>query len=139
MYLLDVNVLLALAWPSHEHHARCHAWFNVRQGSTWATCPITQCGFVRLSCNAKVVATPTRPALAVQVLQRITALPAHQFWPDDVPPVSALDVGLRGHRQVTDAYLVALARHHGGQLATLDAGVATLPSPLGARSVEIIP
>ena len=40
--------------------------------------------------------------------------------------------GVIGHRQVTDAYLVALARHHHGRLATLDKGLATLDKGLAA-------
>jgi predicted nucleic acid-binding protein len=42
---------------------------------------------------------------------------------------------LTGHQQITDAYLIALAIHNRGKLATLDRGIAQL-APAG--SVEVI-
>ena len=47
----------------------------------------------------------------------------HQFWSDEVDCVSdRFSGGIRiaGHRQVTDAYLLSLARARSGCLATLD-------------------
>ena len=55
MYLLDVNVLIALAWDNHEHHARAHGWFGKLAATSFATCNVTQSGFVRLSMNPNVV------------------------------------------------------------------------------------
>ena len=46
--LLDVNVLLALFDPAHIHHARAFAWWSDRRGEGWASCPLTQNGFVRV-------------------------------------------------------------------------------------------
>ncbi len=128
-YLLDVNVLIALAWPLHVHHVAAHNWFeNVGQKS-WASCPLTQLAFVRISSNAKIVSAAVSPRAATKALSEIIALPGHIFWPDDVQVnglASFTSNALVGHRQVTDAHLIELAKCHKGKLATLDAGLADL-------------
>ena len=58
------------------------------------------------------------------------AQPWHRFWPDSSPYDAGLLRGVIGHRQVTDAYLVGLAGHHGGRVATLDRGLAVLHGAL---------
>ena len=137
MFLLDVNVLVALGWDNHAHHECAHAWFDAHRSQGWATSPVTQCGLLRLSTNPKVVSVALRPGAAIAVLRQIVSLPGHTFWPDLLEPVEAVDVGLRGYKQITDAYLVAVARHQGGRLATFDAATATLPAGLGL-AVEVI-
>lgn len=127
--LLDVNVLVALAWPSHVHHATAHAWFSQHQPLSWATCPATESGFVRVSSNAAVIPHAVVPVVAIELLDQITRLEGHEFWADDVRGVvgAQLDKGLVvGHRQVSDAHLLALALSRGGFLATLDRGVRGL-------------
>jgi toxin-antitoxin system PIN domain toxin len=142
--LLDLNVLIALAWPNHVHHRAAHAWFsrNARRG--WATCPATQAGFVRLSSNPAVVRAAVPPREAVELLARLTALPHHRFWDDDVriPELcERLQPLLTGHRQVGDLHLLGIALRHKGVLATLDGGLFDLlPSSSPWRaSVEAIP
>ncbi len=128
-HLLDANVLIALAWPQHVHHALAHRWFERTGSKAWATCPLTQLAFVRVSSNPKIVQSAVTPRDAALLLERITALPNHRFWPDDVSALAAIKasgIALIGHRQVTDAYLLALARAHEGRLATLDGGIAEL-------------
>ena len=56
--LLDVNVLLALAWPTHVHHLAAHRWFAENHDAGWATCPLTQLGFVRLAMQPAVEDLP---------------------------------------------------------------------------------
>ena len=127
--LPDVNVLIALAWPSHVHHRQAHAWFRENASAGWATCPFTQCGFVRVSSNPKIIPHAVAPQEALSVLRRIVDLPDHVFWPDHVDLCASthIPVGLlMGHRQVTDAYLLGLAISKGGQLVTLDKGIASL-------------
>lgn len=133
-YLLDTNVLLALAWPNHVHHRDTVEWFRARGSSGFATCPLTQTGFVRISSNPSFTAQAVTPAEAIDLLSRLTALPGHQFWPDDLPLADAcpIDRPLATHRQVTDAYLLALAGAHDGVLATLDRGI----QPLARKSPE---
>lgn len=126
--LLDVNMLIALAWPSHLHHQTAHAWFLKHAVRGWATCPLTQCAFVRISCNPKIIPEAVSPAEALDLLGQIVSLKHHVFWPDDIGvgdgcvPKSLLV----GHRQITDAYLLGLAVRHGGRLVTFDKGILTL-------------
>ena len=105
-FLLDLNLLLALAWPSHVHHDPAHAWFE-REGSPgWATCPLTQLGFVRLSSNSAFTSDAVSPPDALSLLKDITAMKGHEFWSDDVDCVSAAfstGIQITGHRQMTDA------------------------------------
>lgn len=142
-YLLDVNLLIALAWPQHVHHSQAHDWFDRRGSESWATCPLTQLGFVRISSNPKIVAQAVSPREAFAALERMTALPGHSSWPDDVSPAGQAEfaaLSLVGHRQVTDAYLLALCRRNKGRLATLDQGVAELCSSVAERAklIELI-
>jgi toxin-antitoxin system PIN domain toxin len=132
-YLLDVNVLIALAWPSHVHHEDAHSWFRLAREAGVRTCPLTQTGFLRLSSNPKFTPEAVSPGIALSLLKRITALPNHEFWPDDLPLEQALagESLLVGHRQITDAYLLALASARGGSLATFDRGIMSLA---GARN-----
>ncbi len=127
--LLDVNTLVALAWPNHVHHSAAHAWFTEHHARGWATCPLTQSGFVRISSNPRATPVAKTPAEALLLLRRIVALPGHAFWPDDVSLASDENVTparLLGHRQVTDAHLLCLAICRGGRLATFDRGVRDL-------------
>jgi hypothetical protein len=129
--LLDVNVLIALAWPSHVHHRRAHAWFSANQSAGWATCPLTQCAFVRVSSNPKIIPEAVAPRAVLALLQEIVALDHHVFWPDDLPfPHEAIPTELLvSHRQITDAYLLGLAIRNKGKLITFDHGLAALLPP----------
>jgi toxin-antitoxin system PIN domain toxin len=141
--LLDVNVLLALAWPSHLHHEAAHRWFTAHYTAGWATCPMTQCAFVRISMNPRYAGLVDGPVRAVALLECVADLPYHEFWVDDLP-FSADEVPkavITGHRQISDAYLLGLAAHRGGKLVTLDRGIASIAPPESALSgvLEIIP
>lgn len=141
VYLLDVNVLIALAWPSHVHHGPAHRWFAQARQAGWATCPTTQCGFVRISSNPSIIAEAVSPRHAVELLRRMASLSGHRFWPDDLPLADAPAFRgghVQGHRQITDAYLLGLAARNDGRLATLDARLVTLA--VGDQSrVELVP
>lgn len=120
--LLDGNVLVAMAYPPHLHHAAARAWFLRRQGP-FATCPITQGTLLRMLLNFGAV---PGTADAVAVLHGFAAHPRHRFWPDDFHYGQVDWKGVMGHKQVTDAYLATLARRNGGRLATFDQGLAAL-------------
>lgn len=121
--LLDVNALLALGWAEHEAHATVVARLS-RRGARWATCPITQLGFVRLSSTAGIFSHVLSPAQAVAALQTLCADGQHRFVAEH-PGVTDCDfTALTGPKQTTDAYLLALARHHGLTLLTLDQRLA---------------
>jgi toxin-antitoxin system PIN domain toxin len=128
-YLLDTGVLVALAWPNHVHHERASGWFAANRRHGWATCPITQSGFVRVSSNAAVVPAARTPRECLLLLREIVALPHHEFWNDDTSLATSkylAEERLVGYRQVTDAHLLALALRRRGCLATLDRGVRQL-------------
>jgi toxin-antitoxin system PIN domain toxin len=141
-HLLDVNVLVALAWPTHVHHGPARRWFARVGSRRWATTPVTEFGFVRVSSNSAAVGDALSPAEALSVLDEIRRRPGHEDWADDVSPTDRRWVDptrLVGHRQVSDAHLLALARRHQGRLATLDQGVADLAGGDATTRVTIIP
>ena len=124
--LLDVNVLVALFDPDHVHHELAHDWFAEDGRSSWATCPITENGFVRVLANPAYGAAVARVAELAGRLSRFCASGGHVFWEESV---SLLDAKLFdwsaavGHRQLTDIYLLALARARGGRLVTFDRSI----------------
>jgi toxin-antitoxin system PIN domain toxin len=133
--LLDVNALVALAWDSHVHHAAARSWFATNSASGWATCPITESGFVRVSSTPKVLPSPIGVEPARAVLSALRAAGGHRFLVDDVSIVDADVPAIAGHRQVTDAHLLTLARRGGVRLVTFDAGLVSLA---GAHEVELL-
>jgi toxin-antitoxin system PIN domain toxin len=127
--LLDANVLIALAWPEHQSHARVGRWFSRHSRSGWATCPFTESAFVRILSNPLFSPDALAPQNALAVLEANVNLLGHQFWPASISVAKAIEnVGknLTGHRQITDAYLLGLAIHRKGKLATLDRAIAAL-------------
>jgi toxin-antitoxin system PIN domain toxin len=137
-YLVDVNLLLALSWPGHQFHELAQTWFarNARKG--WATCPMVEAGFVRVLSNPAFSARAVSPKEALDALKFNTKHSAHRFWADELPVVEALanlQPRVVGHQQITDAYLLALALHHRGKLATLDKGIGAWA---GGAAVEVI-
>ena len=127
--LLDVNLLVSLAWPNHVHHEVARAWFRGRPAQPWATTPVTESGFVRVSSNRSAIPTAVTPSEALTLLARIRQVPGHVFLPDDVEAVLGEHVDAARvvtHPLVTEAHLLAVARRHRARLATLDRGVATL-------------
>ncbi|MCX7901817.1 MAG: hypothetical protein N2483_05935 [Burkholderiaceae bacterium] len=124
--LLDVNVLLALAWPQHVHHVLTQDWFARLGHKRWATCQLTQLAFIRLSSNRGFVADAVSPLQALTLLCTAIAAPGHVYWAERGAPADdqllALP-GLVGQRLISDAHLLSLAVVYGGQVATLDRGL----------------
>lgn len=120
--LLDVNVLIALLDQGYVHHAAARAWLEANIGHGWASCPITQNGCIRImSQPAYPGALP--PAQVADRLRAAAATPHHAFWPDDVSllQVDSLSwASILGARQITDAYLLALAVRNDGRFVTFD-------------------
>jgi hypothetical protein len=116
-YLLDANVLIALTVADHEHHGRASTW---AAGITrFAVCPMVEGALVRFLVRAGEGA-----GVAQQVLRAVHALSGCEFWPDSLSYAASNLGRVRGHRQVTDAYLVDLAAGHpDATLATLDEGL----------------
>ena len=136
--LLDINVLLALLDSDHVDHGRAHDWLDDEIDAGWASCPITENGFVRIISQPRYP-SPISPAVAIDLLSRARDGGHHEFWPCDV---SVLDAGiidssrLHGPRQVTDAYLLALATAHAGRFITFD-GSLPLSSVRGASEAHL--
>jgi toxin-antitoxin system PIN domain toxin len=124
--LLDVNVLVALFDPDHVHHELAHDWFQDNRTSGWATCPLTENGLVRVLGNlARRGEFIPIPEL-VDHLRTFCASGHHEFWPDAVSlrDERLFDLSLaRGHRQLTDVYLLGLAAKRRGRLVTFDQSV----------------
>ncbi len=129
--LLDGNVLIALADAAHVHHEHAVAWFTSND-VPFATCPITQGTLLRMLMRSQAV--PTVEA-ADRVLRQFIVHPRHRFWPDTLSYADISWKAVLGHRQVTDAYLAALARHHHGGLLTFDQGLAATHADV----VELVP
>jgi toxin-antitoxin system PIN domain toxin len=120
--LADVNVLVALAWPQHPHHAQARRWWaGLGKGDALATCAITELGFVRISLQMPGVATDL--AGAQQALAHLRrARPGHVFLTDGVE-AAALPAWVKTSRQTTDGHLAVLATAHSACLVTLDSGI----------------
>jgi toxin-antitoxin system PIN domain toxin len=139
--LLDVNVLIALFDEYHVHHEPAHDWFADHQGQPWTTCPLTENAFIRILSDPGQGASFSVAKLAEHLL-RFCRDPQHEFWPD---AISILDDAvfnvplLRGHRQLTDVYLLGLAVKHGGRLVTFDQSITVgVVRGATAHSLEVI-
>jgi toxin-antitoxin system PIN domain toxin len=137
--LLDINVLIALLDAEHASHGRAIDWFSGQAHSGWASCPITQNGCLRIMSQPSYPnALPIR-AVAARLVEA-TSTDLHAFWPDDIslldPDIADLS-RVHGPRQVTDAFLLAVAVRHEGRFVTFDARIAT-ESVRGASAKNLL-
>jgi uncharacterized protein len=120
--LFDVNLLIALLQHDHIHHEPAHAWWSANETEGWASCPLTQNGFLRIVSHPGY-GKPMPVATAIRRLQELVAETDHAFWPDSIsladPDLFAGD-RILGPKQLTDIYLLGLAVENGGRLATFD-------------------
>jgi toxin-antitoxin system PIN domain toxin len=137
MYLLDINILIALGDPLHVHTVRAHRWFSSIAGEAWATCPLVQNGFLRILGNASYHKSPGPPHVVNRLLRQICSRPGHQFWPDSITLCDYSPLPAANH--LTDFYLLALAIHHTGKLATLDQRIDPSLLPGGEEAYCVIP
>ena len=139
LLLLDVNVLLALAWPNHQFHGAATRRLESSQ-DCWATCALTQLGFIRLSSNPAAVPAAKTPAEAATLLAAMVKDPRHVYLkslsaPSDEASIQVFE-RILGSKQVTDAYLLRLARQHGAKLTTFDSRMRPLAS--NEKEIEIL-
>ena len=141
VYLLDVNVLIALVDPVHVQHEQAHNWFSRVGSQGFATCPITENGLLRIVGHPRYPNTPGTPGVVLESLVAIRALEGHTFWPDDISLAEGRHVEasrLSSHAQVTDSYLLALARAHAGRLASMDRKLVVDAVKDGIDALELI-
>jgi toxin-antitoxin system PIN domain toxin len=138
-WLLDVSFLVALLQDQHIYFGRAHAWWAANRTEGWASCPLTQNGFLRITPQLRFP-KPIVVADALDLLSDMIAATDHVFWSDDI---SLLDEQLidrsriLGPKQLTDIYLLALAVKHGGRLVTFDRSIA-VAAVRGARADQIV-
>jgi toxin-antitoxin system PIN domain toxin len=138
--LLDINVLVALFDLDHAKHQVAHDWFDEQRPFGWATCPLTENGLVRVTTSPRYAEPAYRPGEVVEHLLAFRRSGEHRFWSDSL---SLTDENIfnasfiRGHKQVTDIYLLALATAAGGAFATLDQSVP-LAAVKGAKRANLL-
>ncbi len=141
-FLLDVNVLVALIDPAHVAHDPAHVWFRETGSRDWATCPLTENGVIRIVGHPRYPNTPGSPAAVARIVASLRRLPGHRFWPDELSLVGSDHVDparILTSAQVTDAYLLALAKAKAGLLATFDRRLSTAAVREGKQALHLIP
>ncbi len=124
----------------HPLHRRAYDWFQAVRDHGWATCPITENGFVRIASNPNNRGLGLTPPACAAALSLTCQSSNHQFWPDDITVREFLTSEMRmTHRQFSDLYLLSLSIEHGGKFATLDEHIPAHVIPGGADALEVIP
>lgn len=141
MYLLDINVLLALCDEAHEFHEIAWAWFTPRRVKGWITCPLTENGFLR------ILGHPAHPSrmgslgAAREILEDLCESEGHQFWPDEVSVRNRSqfpELAQATSKTLTDLYLLGLAAVKKGRFATFDRRVNASVVVGGSTALEVI-
>jgi hypothetical protein len=139
IYLLDINLLLALTDPMHVHHEHAHSWFDKKGQQAWATCPLIENGFVRIASHPNYPNRPGDVPAVLSILRQLCEAKGHHFWSEDL---SILDIltpdSIITHAQITDVYLLGLAAHNKGKLATLDLRIPVDAVRGGRQALELI-
>lgn len=142
VFLPDVNLLVAIAWPNHLHHRQARAWFVVHADRGWATCRLVELGFLRVSMRQDVVGSDMPWETVHGTLRTYCSDQKHHYWLDDSSPFdwpSWLQIRIQGNRQVSDAALVHTAIVNGGVLATIDSGITSLVPKEYRGHVAVVP
>jgi len=140
-FLLDVNVLIALIDPAHVDHDRAHEWFDGFGRPSWATCPLTENAVLRIVGHPSYPNSPGPPSAVAPVLRQLRRLEGHRFWADDISLVGSSSIDplrLLYSGQITDSYLLALAKSQGGILATFDRRLVVDAVSDGKASLHLI-
>ena len=123
--LLDLNVLISLIDDHHLHYVKAHGWWAQNRPHGWASCPLTQNGFLRILSQPSYNA-PLPLSEAFRLLCEATEADDHAFWPDDISLLDHQHINrerILGPQQLTDIYLLALAVKHDGRLVTFDRAI----------------
>ncbi len=139
MFLLDVNVLIALMDPQHQHHAISRHFFPQAQAEGWATCPLTENGLVRILSNPAYPNGDHDSETVREMLATLCQLPGHQFWHKGL---SLTDKKSFPHlpvsKKLTDMYLLALAISYRGKLITFDKRINPNSFPGGKEAYLVL-
>jgi toxin-antitoxin system PIN domain toxin len=139
IYLLDVNLLLALSDPMHIHHESAHRWFAENGRQSWATSPITENGFIRIASHPSYPNRPGDVTAVLDIFRQLCEAPGHQFWSEDISILQILESdAIITHAQITDVYLLGLAVRKRGKLATLDQRIPVDAVLGGRKALELI-
>jgi toxin-antitoxin system PIN domain toxin len=138
-YLLDINLLLALSDPMHIHHEPAHRWFTEKGKQSWATCPLPENGFIRIASHPNYPNRPGDVTAVLDIFRQLCEAPGHHFWPEDISILQVLESdAIITHAQITDVYLLGLAVHKKGKLATLDQRIPGDAVRGGRKALELI-
>jgi hypothetical protein len=140
-HLLDLNVLIALVDSAHQHYQKAQDWFISSGQHHWALCPLTEAGFLRVTTNPAYRPQPRTFAEAIAILQALKGHTNYWYWEIDkswVELTAPFAAQIRGHQQVTDAYLLGLAIQQKGVLVTFDKGVQYMAGAEFSRNVLVL-
>jgi uncharacterized protein len=137
--LLDLNVLIALSDPEHKHHQKARNWFTLYGRENWALCPLTEAGFLRVTTNPAFRPGPRTLEQAIAILQTIKGIcdycPIDESW---VTLTARFASRIRGHQQVTGAYLLGLAIKEDRVLVTFDRGFQHMAGAEFSKNLQIL-
>jgi uncharacterized protein len=128
-YLLDLNALIALADPDSIHYEAMQRWYDTAGHRDWGVCPLTESGFVRVTTNPKYSGPNRTVAQARAILGELSKVSGYRYWPITeswVEVTAPFAPRIKGHQQVTDAYLLGMAIREEGTLVTFDASISYL-------------
>lgn len=140
-YLLDLNALISLADPDSIHYKAMQRWFDSSGKHDWGVCPLTESGFVRVTTNPKYGGATRTVAQATAVLAAFSKVKGYRYWPLQnswAELTAAFATRIKGHQQVTDAYLLGMAIRENGVLVTFDTSIAYLAGNDFGRNLQIL-
>lgn len=140
-HLLDLNVLIALTEPGHEHYRKVQEWFDSSGKDNWGVCPLTEAGFIRVTTNPAFRPGPRTLGQALAVLQALKRHPGYWYWgiSESWVTLTAPFVSrIFGHQQVTDAYLLGLTVKRDGVLVTFDRGIRYMAGTEYSRNLFLL-
>lgn len=127
MYLLDVNVWIAVTFDDHAHNLPASSWFAGVDDKSCYFCRLTQQGFLRLATNPKVlgedaVTLTAAWALFDELLSEVRV--AYCEEPQGLESIwrEYTDRKTVSTKLWTDAYLAAFARAADLEIVTFDKG-----------------
>jgi hypothetical protein len=140
-YLLDLNVLIALVDSGHQHYQAAQNWFNSSSSHNVGICPLTESGFLRITTNPAYRPVPHSIEEAIAILHLLKGHPRYRYWQIKeswVEVTAPFAVRIRGHQQVTDAFLLGLAIKENGQLVTFDKAIQYMAGAEFSQNVLLL-